>query len=178
MDRRSLYLLASENQAMLTRIVSALVLTLAALGTAHTHPLVAQGLPRDVITVAVRHVVGSQAGSYETTVLETDRFPNQAAVRDVADVLGLRAGRNSDLVQCSEDHLSCRIVDGRKRLIRLLEFDVSRGNEVRLLIVISKQVELPGEAPRLFPELREITLSRTSKGVWEVTDDQLLVHGG
>ena len=162
---------------MPTRTASAVVLIMAALVSAHTCPSAAQEIPRDVINVALRHVVGSEPDAYDHTVVVTDHFPNRDVASDAANALGLRAGENSELVQCSDDRRSCRIVGGGKKVIRLQEFHMSRGDEVRLLLVISTQVELPGEDPRLFPELREITLTRSEKGLWKVTGDELLVRG-
>ena len=131
----------------------------------------AQEPPFEAIAAGLQHVVGQAEAK---AVVVTDRFANAEGVRGVASSLGVRALKRAEVVQCSEDRKSCRIVGPEKRLISLREAK-SVGADVVLSLVISTQVESSDGSAQLFPTLREITLARVD-GRWRVTGDQVVMQ--
>ena len=134
-----------------------------------------QGLLADAIATALRHIVGQRDG---WVVVVGENFPEPDAARAAATSVGLRfALKHEDVVRCSDDRRDCRIVGSERRVITLYDLARPRGDlvlNVILRVITSPQVESPDGTARLFPTLREITLSLVNGVVWTVTGDQVI----
>jgi len=155
---------------MTARVVSSLAI--AGLAVLLANPVGAQDIPRPVIETALRHVVEHREGR---VVLNIDRFPNADVARSVAGAMSMRAASKADVVQCSDDKETCHILGPETTVISLTESRASGGDFI-LRLVISTQAERPDGSTRLFPTLREITVSRVD-GRWTVTRDETLMRG-
>jgi hypothetical protein len=154
------------------RRISRILMGLFVLAMAFSGSAAAQILPRSVAKAAIQHLVTSHREDGNTPVILLDRFPQSAEVSAIAEELGVRGGPDSELRVCDPVRRKCRLLAGN----RAIQFHEAKatGERWKLRIMISTQVETDGE-PRLFAQLREITVANV-RGGWTVTQDQLVMQ--
>lgn len=154
---------------MITRTVMTLLCLLSVIGISTAG---AQSLPRGAIVAGLRYLSDEHEGQI---LVATDRFPDPQMAREIARSLGLGNGSKSELVECTDDKSSCHVVDGEK-IIAFYGVVAVQTNAIRIQIIISSEVTFPEGDSRLFPQLRELTISRTGER-WRVTNDRNLLRG-
>ena len=108
----------------------------------------------------------------ESLSIETDSFLEPQVVAEIATLLGLAHGPRSELVQCSEDRRSCRILPDGRLLRATAQVADAAGREWRFRIFLASDVATPDGRWRIFGVAREVTIALSD--AWRVVDDAVL----
>ena len=141
------------------------------LGLCFVGPLDAQESP-DAATLAFLEYADTAYGGAEPLLIESDSFLGSEAVVAMAKELGLAHGPRAELVECSDDRRSCRILpDGR--LLRITaQTPGADSREWRFRIYLASDVATPDGRSRIFGVAREVRLVLNDG--WRVVDDVVL----
>ncbi len=138
-----------------------------------------QTLPPEVIRSTLEYFEAKESG--RRIAVETQRFPDLAALETAARGLDLRLGTGSEVRICHDapppDRM-CELVDADV-LLNLYQFEVTApGREVEVQMIVSRTVRVDFEGEELVSSsasLRRITLR--NEGGWSVVGDEPMMIG-